>query len=80
MNQKKTAYLGLFAAIAIIFRVCGIVDSVFCGNSGNETRACKSGGAFCAGEVYVERSGAGFHCENFFIIGFMFGSGLQYYV
>ena len=61
------------------FRVCGIVDSVFCGNSRNETRACKSGGAFCAGEVYVERSGAGFHCENFYY-RFYVWKRLQYYV
>ncbi|MFR3948254.1 MAG: hypothetical protein ACLTZM_14960 [Ruminococcus sp.] len=78
MNQKKTAYLGLFAAIAIIF---GYVESLipFLRNSGNEAGACKSGGAFCAGEVYVERSGAGFHCENFYY-RFYVWKRLQYYV
>ena len=61
MNQKKTAYLGLFAAIAIIF---GYVESLipfFAGIPG-----MKLGLANLAALVSIVR---------IFIIGFMFGSG-----
>ena len=69
MNQKKTAYLGLFAAIAIIF---GYVESLipfFAGIPGMKLGL----------EVYVERSGASFHCENFYY-RFYVWKRLQYYV
>lgn len=70
MAQKKTAYLGLFAAIAIIF---GYVESLFhfLRNSGNEAGACKSGGAFVL-ERYTWKEAALVSIVRIFIIGFMF--------
>ena len=47
MNQKKLSYLGLFAAVAIIF---GYVESW----------TCQSGSSFYTGEIYMERSCACF--------------------
>ena len=79
MDQKKTAYLGLFAAIAIIF---GYVESLipfFAGIPGMNAGAGKPGGAFCAGEVYLERGGAGFGCEDFYYRVYVW-KRVQYYV
>ena len=79
MDQKKAAYLGLFAAIAIIF---GYVESLipfFAGIPGMKLGLANLAVLFCAGEVYVERSGAGFHCENFYY-RFYVWKRLQYYV
>ena len=71
MNQKKTAYLGLFAAIAIIF---GYVDSLipfFAGIPG-----MKLGLANLAVLFVLERKEAALvSIVRIFIIGFMFGSG-----
>ena len=68
MDQKKTAYLGLFAAIAIIF---GYVESLipfFAGIPGMKL------GLFVL-ERYTWKEAALVSIVRIFIIGFMFGSG-----
>lgn len=77
MDQKKTAYLGLFAAIAIIF---GYVESLipfFAGIPG--MKLGKLGLANLAVlfvlERYTWKEAALVSIVRIFIIGFMFGSG-----
>ena len=69
MNQKKTAYLGLFAAIAIIF---GYVESLipfFAGIPGMNLAV------LFVLERYTWKEAALVSIVRIFIIGFMFGSG-----
>ena len=68
MDQKKTAYLGLFAAIAIIF---GYVESLipfFAGIPGMKL-------VLFVLERYTWKEAALVSIVRIFIIGFMFGSG-----
>ena len=71
MNQKKAAYLGLFAAIAIIF---GYVESLipfFAGIPGMKLGLANLAVLF----VYTWKEAALVSIVRIFIIGFMFGSG-----
>ena len=80
MNQKKTAYLGLFAAIAIIF---GYVESLipfFAGIPGMKLGAWQIWRCFlCWRGIRGKEAGAGF-IVRIFIIGFYVWKRLQYYV
>ena len=79
MNQKKTAYLGLFAAIAIIF---GYVESLipfFAGIPGMKLGLANLAVLFVMERYTWKRSGASFHCENFYY-RFYVWKRLQYYV
>ena len=74
MNQKKTAYLGLFAAIAIIF---GYVESLipfFAGIPGMKLGLANLAVLFVL-ERYTWKEAALVSIVRIFIIGFMFGSG-----
>ena len=74
MDQKKTAYLGLFAAIAIIF---GYVESLipfFAGIPGMKLGLANLAVLFVL-ERYTWKEAALVSIVRIFIIGFMFGSG-----
>ena len=74
MDQKKAAYLGLFAAIAIIF---GYVESLipfFAGISGMKLGLANLAVLFVL-ERYTWKEAALVSIVRIFIIGFMFGSG-----
>ena len=74
MDQKKAAYLGLFAAIAIIF---GYVESLipfFAGIPGMKLGLANLAVLFVL-ERYTWKEAALVSIVRIFIIGFMFGSG-----
>lgn len=74
MDQKKTAYLGLFAAIAIIF---GYVESLipfFAGIPGMKLGLANLAVLFVL-EKYTWKEAALVSVVRILIIGFMFGSG-----
>lgn len=73
MNQKKTAYLGLFAAVAIIF---GYVESMipfFAGIPGIKLGLANLAVLFIL-ETYSWKEAALISIVRIFVIGFMFGN------
>ena len=73
MNQKKTAYLGLFAAVAIIF---GYVESMihfFAGIPGIKLGLANLAVLFIL-ETYSWKEAALVSIVRIFVIGFMFGN------
>lgn len=73
MNQKKTAYLGLFAAVAIIF---GYVESMipfFAGIPGIKLGLANLAILFIL-ETYSWKEAALVSIVRIFVIGFMFGN------
>lgn len=74
MNQKKTAYLGLFASVAIIF---GYVESLipfFAGIPGMKLGLANLAVLFIL-EKYTWKEAAIVSLVRILIIGFLFGSG-----
>lgn len=71
--KRKTAYLGLFAAVAIIFGYVESLVPVFTGIPGYQARACKPGGAFYTGP-YSFKEAALVSVVRILVIGFMFGN------
>ena len=74
MDQKKTAYLGLFAAIAIIF---GYVESLipfFAGIPGMKLGLANLAVLFVL-ERYTWKEAALVSLVRIFVVGFLFGNG-----
>lgn len=79
MDQKKTAYLGLFAAIAIIF---GYVESLipfFAGIPGMKLGLANLAVLFVLERYTWKEAALVSHCENFYY-RFYVWKRLQYYV
>ena len=64
MDQKKTAFMGLFAAAAHYSGLCGIADSLFRRDTGDQTGACEPGRTFYPGEIHLEGSGSCLRCPH----------------
>lgn len=62
--KRKTAYLGLFAAVAIIFGYVESLVPVFTGIPGIKLGLANLAVLFYTGPIFCKRSGSRVRCQN----------------
>lgn len=62
--KRKTAYLGLFSAVAIILGYVESLIPVFAGIPGIKLGLAKPGSTFYTGPVFTPRGGSCVRCKN----------------